>query len=153
VRQLILDANLLVLLVVGARDRTLIARHKRTAGFTSEDYDLLLDCVEGFDRILVTPNILTEASNLLRQTGEPLSSKLTSDLGALVHGLEEEYVASVVAVEQGDYVRLGLTDSGLIECARDDVPLLTTDLDLYLAVIQKHPEAATNFNHLRRVFD
>lgn len=152
-RQVLLDANLLVLLVVGAHDRSLIARHKRTKEFTAEDYDLLLSCIEDFDRILVTPNVLTEASNLLRQIGEPLCSRLTGDLGLLVPRIDEEYVASEIAAQNDNYVRLGLTDSVLSECARDDLPLLTTDFPLYMAVLQRHPEAATNFNHLRRVFD
>jgi len=150
---MLLDANLLVLLIVGAHDRSLIARHKRTKEFTSEDYDLLLSCIEGFDRILVTPNVLTEASNLLRQIGEPLCSQLTGDLGLLVRRVDEEYIASGVAAQNDHYVRLGLTDSVLIECARHDLPLLTTDFHLYMAVSQSHPEAATNFNHLRRAFD
>ncbi len=38
---LIIDANLLVLFVVGATDRNLIARHKRLKAFSLEDFDLL----------------------------------------------------------------------------------------------------------------
>ncbi len=38
-----IDANLLVLLVVGATDRALIAKHRRLKRFAVEDYERLIE--------------------------------------------------------------------------------------------------------------
>ena len=65
------DTSLLMLLVAGTTDRGLIGRHRRLQGYTVEDYDLLLDIAGRPGRVFVTPNTLTEASNLLAQHGEP----------------------------------------------------------------------------------
>ena len=64
--QIVIDANLLVLLVVGAVDRRLVGKHRRVKNFAMEDYDLLLDLLQETPHpVVVTPNTLTEASNLL----------------------------------------------------------------------------------------
>ena len=65
VTEAFIDANLVVLLVVGAVDRDLINSNKRTTRFTPADYDRLIDVIQRV-RVFVTPNTLTEASNLLR---------------------------------------------------------------------------------------
>lgn len=59
-----IDANLLVLLVVGSVDRRLVARHRRTRTFLPEDYDRLVEVIQDV-QVFVTPNTLTEASNHL----------------------------------------------------------------------------------------
>jgi len=66
-----LDTNLLVLLVVGSVDRGQVERHRRTKRFTVEDYDRLVRLLEGLEQVFVTPNTLTEASNLLERRGDP----------------------------------------------------------------------------------
>ena len=65
------DANLLVLLVVGNVDQDLIAKHGRLEEYTAEDYETLLDLLSQTrqSQIYVTPNTLTEASNLLYRHG------------------------------------------------------------------------------------
>ena len=50
------DANLLVLLVAGALDPGVIARHRRLRTFGPEDFERLQEMVSGFERVLVTPN-------------------------------------------------------------------------------------------------
>lgn len=65
VSQVVIDANLLVLLVVGAVDRRLVGKHRRVRSFEPEDYDLLLDLLQAPQPAVVTPNTLTEVSNLL----------------------------------------------------------------------------------------
>ena len=60
-----IDANLLVLLVVGRVGREWVGKHRRARQFSPADYDRLSDAVEDMNRVFVTPNTLTEASNLL----------------------------------------------------------------------------------------
>ncbi len=53
-KTILLDANLLVLLVVGTASRQLIAKHKKTRTFTVADYDRLV-AVLGDCRVVVLP--------------------------------------------------------------------------------------------------
>ncbi len=61
------DSNLLVLLIVGSVGKDLIEKHRRLRQFSVADYDTLADMISKVDRVFVTPNTLTEASNLLAQ--------------------------------------------------------------------------------------
>ena len=148
-RALFIDANLIVLFVVGSVGRELIARHRRTRTFAVEDYDRLIRAISRVDSLWVTPNTLTEASNLLGQHGEPQRSQLLLKLRALIEQSTESVVASVDAVRHDLFPRLGLTDAALLEVVSADVPLLTVDLDLYVAALAGGNDAAINFNHWR----
>ena len=145
VAEALIDANLLVLLVVGAVDPRLIQRNKRTRNFTPDDYELLLDLI-GNKRVLVTPNTLTEASNLL--TPHP---QFAAKLRRLIEGSTEETISSADAVESPTFPRLGLTDAVLLEIASSTRPLITVDLDLYLAAQARGHDRAINFTHLRNL--
>ena len=146
---LFIDANLLVLLVVGSVGRELIAKHRRLREYTGEDYDILVGVLSRVDRVLVTPNTLTETSNLLAQHAEPERSRFFDRLRGLIQETEEVVVASVQASSNRDFRRLGLTDAALLEVATVETPLVTVDLDLYLAALTKGEDAAVNFTHLR----
>jgi hypothetical protein len=146
-----LDANLLVLLVVGSENRDLIPKHRRLEHYSAEDFDILLGLLENADRLYVTPNTLTETSNLVSQHGEPERSLLMRRLQYLIHGSEEIVVASIDASSNSRYQRLGLTDAALLELATTETPVLTVDLDLYLAAIESGEERAVNFNHFRNL--
>ena len=61
----IIDANLLLVLVVGLNDPRLLGRKKHVAEYCKEDFDVLCGVLNDFDRLLVTPNIITECSNLI----------------------------------------------------------------------------------------
>ena len=146
---LFIDANLIVLLVVGLVGRDLIARHRRTRTFDVDDFERLTRAISRVGSVRVTPNTLTGASNLLGQHGEPQRSRLLLKLRALIEQSPEIVVASVDAVRHGEFPRLGLTDAALLEVVSADAPLLTVDLDLYLAALASGDEAAINFNHWR----
>ena len=49
------------------------------------------------------------------------------------------------------FVRLGLTDAALLEIVTAGSPLVTVDLDLYLAALERNPDAVLNFTHLRQL--
>lgn len=147
----ILDANLLMLLVVGSESRDLIPRHRRLQHYSGEDYDILLELLKGVGQLFVTPNTLTEASNLIRQHGDPERSLLMRRLQFLIQGSREIVVASVDASSHEKFGRLGLTDAALLEVASSDTPLLTVDFDLYLAALESGEERAVNFTHYRNL--
>ena len=68
---LFVDANLIVLLVVGLVGRDLIARHRRTRTFDVDAFERLTRAISRVGDVRVTPNALTEASNLLGSMGSP----------------------------------------------------------------------------------
>lgn len=146
---LLIDTNLLLVLLVGSQDRQQVPRFKRTSAYTAEDYDFLATYVGGFTEMVVTPNVLTEASNLLGQLREPFRSRALSGLAQFALRNEERYVPSRRIVEEVDFRRLGLTDLSILMAAGDDVAILTDDLELYLklAGLNLH---VVNFHHLRR---
>ena len=145
--KIFIDANLLVLLVVGETDRELIAKHRRLREFHEEDYERLVRLINHIEQILVTSNTLTEASNLLAQHGEPERSRFFEVLRILIEEHEEIVVASRAASRNNEFKRLGLTDAALLEVISNSNPLITVDLDLYLAAINKESESAYNFRH------
>lgn len=145
---LLIDANLLVLLVAGRTDPGLIAKHRRLTEFTTDDYDRLTDLILAFGKVLVTPNTLTEASNLLAQHGEPERSRALRTLRFLIEDAQEIVIASADAARTRGFERLGLTDAALLEVVSDAAPLVTVDLDLYLEASRNAPNAAFNFRHL-----
>lgn len=148
----ILDTNLLVLLVVGAASREYIAVHKRLSAYTAEDYTLLVAMLSRVDRVVVTPNTLSETSNLIRHIPDPARTHICRVFQRFIgaSGTTERYVGSKTAAEGVAFIRLGLTDSVLLEASNPDDVLLTTDLDLYLAA-SRQGLRAENFNHHRNL--
>lgn len=149
-KQVLIDANLLILLVAGSVDSRIITKHKRLDAYRVTDYDVLISTIERFDKVLVIPNVLSEASNLLSQTGERTARALRLGLREQIAGSLESYIPSQAAAERPEYQRLGLTDAALLQCLIFDSArtLLTADLELYLAAATSGRDAI-NFNHLR----
>lgn len=148
-KRLLIDTNILLLYVVGSLGLERIARHKRTAKFTIQDYQLLQKVLREFGGIVATPNVLTEVSDLLSQTDKETKAKLLALFAVrVVPDLEEQYVRSREAAEMIEFLRLGLTDATILSLPKKDLTVLTDDLHLYLA-LQRRGIDAVNFNHLR----
>ncbi len=144
-----IDANLLILFVVGSVNQDAILRHRRLRDFTPEDYELLIDLIDQVDRVMVMPNTLTETSNLLGHHGEPERTLFFDRLRVIIEETEEIVVASADASHNNAFTRLGLTDGALLEVVTPDTPVITVDLDLYLTASSVRPGSAINFTHLR----
>ena len=141
----LIDANLLVLFVAGRVNPAIIARHRRLDGYDADDYADLATLLGRADRVFVTPNTLTEASNLLRQHREPERSQLMAGLRYLIEESAEIVVASIRAAANPSFPALGLADAALLDAASAAAPLLTADLALYLAAIAENESIALNF--------
>ncbi len=145
---LLIDTNLLVLFIVGTAAKEYIAKHKKLTAFTVEDYDILVRIVSDASEVLVTPNTLTETSNLAAYIGEPARSRVLDVLRTVSTNSRESYVPSSSAARRSEFIWLGLADAALLEVAAKNVTLLTTDFNLYNAALTKGAKAF-NFNHLR----
>ena len=148
----IVDANLLLLLVVGGADRSYIRQHKRLKAFTDVDFDLLTDYMRPrFTHVIILPNVVTEVSNLASQIAEPAKRRIRYKLAEFVAVSGELHVESAKAVVHRSFLRLGLTDAVILLAAK--IPerratILTADLDLAVEG-EMAGLSVVNVNHLR----
>lgn len=149
---IIVDANLLLLWIVGLASPDYIHKHKRLREYTDEDFPLLLKLLSRARKIILTPNTLTETSNLAGYIAEPARTEIFCILAVLIKAAEteERFIESKAAAARPEFVRLGLTDSALLHLAGDSHMLLTADVDLYLAALHRGLNAE-NFNHYRNL--
>lgn len=145
---IILDSNLLVLLITGITSRNYISKHRRLRAYSEADYDLLSEVLDSASKLILTPHTLTEASNLLGQIGEPARTHIAAVFQAFIKSKGETYIESPRAADQKEFLRLWLTDAVLLAELENDHTLLTVDLDLYIAALDRGFRAE-NFNHIR----
>ena len=145
----LLDANLLLLLIVGQTERHHIGQNRLKA-YDADAFDLLVDIVESAPQVATTPNVMTEVSNLLGLClhGETLVAA-RNVLGNWAGLAFETYIRSRSAVDAVEFGRLGLTDAAVLESMTDEVTLWTDDLGLYLSALRRGL-SAQNFTHLRK---
>jgi hypothetical protein len=60
----LINANLLVLYLVGSTNKNRIPTFKRTQVYTIEDFELLQGLIAYLGDVITTPHVLTEVSNL-----------------------------------------------------------------------------------------
>lgn len=144
----IIDTNLLVLLIVGKASERFVNTHKRTSSYTIDDFILLDLILSGATKIVVTPNILSETSNLIRQFSEPGRGQIIEFFKFFVENVCEIYAESALVIENKLFNRLGLTDASILSVQEKDTIILTDDLNLYLAS-DALGKTVINFSHAR----
>lgn len=111
----LVDTNLLLLLFVGGYDPGLIERFRLTMDrFVAADFDTLSTVLSAFDRIVTTPHILTETSNLLGQLTGRARIGCFGHLARSIPSMRETYVPSADLVEQQAFVEIGITDTSIL---------------------------------------
>ena len=145
---ILVDTNILLLYFVGQVDPNIISRFNRTEQFTIEDYTVLCNLLKYFQKIVSTPNILTEISNLSQQIRDPARSKLFDNFSNQIHVIEEHYIKSKVAANNDNFEKFGLTDIVIIELVAGRFLLLTDDFKLSQYLLKKTIDVI-NFNHIR----
>lgn len=144
----LIDPNILLLLFVGTVNRQRISQFNRTEKFIPEDYDILQRILDYFQKIVTTPNILTEVNSLTNQLGEPERSQCFLIFSQLIPNLNESYIESRTIVNSEKFVKFGLTDCGILNLARDKYLVLTDDFRL-ANYLQSVGIDAINFNNIR----
>jgi rRNA-processing protein FCF1 len=145
---ILIDTNILLLWLIGSTNKARIAKFNRTQGFVPEDYELLVDIFQTFQKVLTTPNILTEVSNLINQLGEPERSQCFSIFARDIIQLDEIYTDSHTIAATDKFTKFGLTDCGIASLAKGNYLVLTEDFKLanYLQTIGID---TVNFNNIR----
>ena len=141
------DSNLLVLFLVGLVNKRRILQFKRTQNFTSEDFDTLSQLLNWFGKLVTTPHVLSQVSDLTDLNGKELGT-VRQLFGVLVEKMEEYYDTGASLVTDHLFARLGLTDVAVASVCARGVLVLTSDVQLYVA-LQERGVDALNFNHVR----
>ena len=139
--KLIIDANTVVVFVIGSIDPKLLGVAKRVKEYRQSDYDLIYSYLTFFSDVILLPNTITEASNLLDHLRGERRQDCMEFLASLVSLRTERYIPSTSAVVQPEYVALGVTDAAILCALKKDVYLLTADRELFLAAIYRGHEA------------
>lgn len=146
----LLDTNILLLYFVGSVDPKMIATFKRThnKGFTEADYYTLVSLLKQFRKAVTTPNILTEASNFLGQLPDHLYQDYFNGFANTISTLDERYFPSSELALTYEFKQFGLTDSSIIQLAKNKFLIITEDFRLS-QYSQKVGIDVLNFNHIR----
>ena len=147
-KDIVSDTQLLVLLAVGHASRDFIRTHKRLATYSADDFELLVAMLARARRVLVTPHVLAETSNLIRQGNKSATDEMMAALRDLIDRTDECHVPATNVTRDTEFVALGLTDTTLLTLLDKSWTLLTADLELYVAAIRAG-RRAENFNHAR----
>lgn len=141
-----LDCNVLLLLIIGSVDKKHISKFKRTVMFTEKDYELLTKLICN-SQILLTPNVVTEASNLLESYTFDNQKIGLQFLKNICKNIPESYEQSIKLVENEIFLKYGLSDSSVFNLCKVGAIAITADFNLYISIISSSLKAI-NFNHL-----
>ena len=147
---LLVDANLLLVFLLASWDIRIAVQFKRTRGYDVDDIDALKLILSEFDRLVVTPSVLAEVSNLSSHLDGGRKEAFFRHLVGLLPSpvFEERLVPLGRACGAPSFIRLGYTDATVDELGFAGVPVLTDDLDLYVHLVNRGIEAF-NFTQLR----
>ncbi len=147
---IIVDANLLLLYFIGSYDNRRIGG-KKLQKFTIENFQLLAFIIAFFRKIVTTPNILTEVSNL---SSNALPEKMQPDyfrrIAQQIPLLDEVYSESKQVSSLPAFSKFGLADAAIIYEAPQKYLVLTDEFPLF-GYLQSINVDAVNFNNLRHL--
>lgn len=146
---LLIDANILLLYLVGSYNPQLIGdgKYNKLSKYTVEDYRILIRLRGIFNQIVTTPHVLTEVSNLAGDFPESIKSGCLSKFCTSFEDMDELNVPSLAAARRSEFHFLGLTDCALAQVA--DKFLVVTDDGRFVKKLNQSGLEALNFNHLR----
>ena len=149
--KLIIDANLLLLYVIGFVDNgNHIEKSQRLKKFNKIDFRLLLDILKPFKEIYVTPYIATEVSNLIDIKGN-VGLEVYDKYQFLLSNILLQVDANIKDDCRSEFfIRFGLTDSNLIRLV-EDYMILTDDERMCVALYQLNAKNVLQFEVVRNL--
>ena len=144
---IMIDTNLLLMLVIGDTDESVIRTFKRTQRFSPDDYHVLQNVITRFDQQITTSHILTEVSNLAGQLTGDLRQAVYISFQTQINTMNEVSVDAKHIVDTSMFSQFGITDTAIYLASKDRFLVITTDSPLYGYLIGNGVDAI-NFNHL-----
>jgi len=147
-KKALLDANLLLPYLICQITDT--EKFERTKNFIQEDVQLLNNLVMRFGGLCSTPHIITEVSNLSGKLRKDQISIFRRLLAYYIETVGEFSIASSELIHSPFYLKLGITDTALLEiCHRENIVLITLDFPL-ANYAEKNKLEVINFNRIRQ---
>jgi predicted nucleic acid-binding protein len=123
-RGVFLDTGVLLLYIVGSKDLQLIKRKAETCKYDENDFIALSSLIEYFERVITTPQVLTETSDLL---GENRDFHKFLKTFILRKETTEIFKSSEELANCESFLKFGIADSSTAEVSRNSYLVLTTD--------------------------
>jgi hypothetical protein len=143
----LLDTNILLLFLMMAAEREYVFEWKRTERFTPDHVAAMDLLLSASPRLVTTPHILTEVTDLATGIRSDLRAKFAEAVQTFVRVAKERYVDSRVLSKDTAFVRLGLADvAQLLLPARARPLIVTDDAKLFLELEQRELPR-WNINH------
>jgi len=131
---ILIDANLLLVLVLGLTHQGILKNHPKTAGYAVDDFHALQKLLDLFQTSLTTPQILTEVSNLAAPHRLGAHKQV---FGKVWHALTSNYLEiympakDIIRKNIWYFQQYGLTDAGILMLLDErDVLFLSNDQPL-----------------------
>ena len=127
-RDILLDTNLLVILIIGFTN-PLLFKSSRFAEYKFSDFELLREITVNCRRCLTTPSIIAEASNIFDKAGY-WAEACRKILAKLLQEWVEVYIESKQLLSGPDSalaLTLGVADGSTLGPARGGALILTAD--------------------------
>jgi hypothetical protein len=146
---LLIDANLLLLYLVGSYDVRLIGdgKYNKLSKYVVEDFELLVRLIRIFKTGVTTAHVLTEVSNLTGDLPESTKAECLGVFGRTFADMHELVVPNLDVAKRPEFCYLGLTDSVLAQLSNE--VLIVSDDGRLVAKLSESGLEALNFNHLR----
>ncbi len=145
----LVDTNLLVGWLVGQFDLSHLKNCRATKNFGEKDFQILHRFLLNFGKVITTPHILTEVSNLSGKLPEPLLNSFRVVFGKIIQTLKEEQICAATIGTDPSFFRFGIADTAIALVSPGKYLVLTDELPLYGALGKRNVDAI-NFNHLRQ---
>jgi predicted nucleic acid-binding protein len=153
-RGILIDTNLLVVFLSVSFDPQCVG-NGRAQAYSKSDVELIVSVIERFGKMIVTPHVMAETSNLLRKD---FKGKKRDELMRHIYGIFciesdgfQEHAVDRKTIKPYVFQRLGFTDSALA-VATGHFPIFTADLNLHIAVGSSGGDSI-NFWHLKEVLE
>ncbi|NVM03449.1 MAG: hypothetical protein HWN67_14055 [Candidatus Helarchaeota archaeon] len=124
---IIVDTNLLILLLVGVYDPRYISKFKITSKYTKKDFIILRNFVNRFKKLIITPHILAELSNLSMKIPERRLTGYFIYFIDILKRSEEINIDKNLILSNKYIYRIGVTDVGIMLSSENNDLLFITD--------------------------
>jgi len=154
---LIVDTNILILFLIGSYDPTFVEScgilNNSNKKYSISDFELLKRLFKFFKKLVITPQVIAELSNLSITGGGICDEKLSHYLQTVINFLkvaEERHQKSdcLWGMELSVISKYGFTDMTMFELSKQtQMPILTDDLPFYNYSYYKVP--IIKFEHIK----
>lgn len=149
-RRLLLDANLLVILVVGQVRKEIFGKSP-VSDYRDSDFDLLFGLMSEFTEVITTPYILAEVNMLLTKTGKYYSVECRAALSNLVPGSPCSYDEPAILSVSPYFASFGISDISIMQAALTNTVVLTSDGNL-AGLLRSNKQSVMLYKELKQIY-